>query len=56
MLIMHRFYWGKSVIWGMNKVQKQELTLAQQELNFQVEFFTAKSSGIPDSNQSHYFG
>ncbi|MGD9698451.1 MoxR family ATPase [Acinetobacter haemolyticus] len=26
----------------MNKVQKQELTLAQQELNFQVEFFAEK--------------
>ncbi|MFH7805865.1 MULTISPECIES: AAA family ATPase [unclassified Acinetobacter] len=30
------------MIWGMNKVQKQELTLAQQELNFQVEFFAEK--------------
>jgi len=30
------------VIWGMNKVQKQELTPAQQELNFQVESYAAK--------------
>lgn len=30
------------MIWGTNKVQKQELTPAQQELNFQVEFFAAK--------------
>lgn len=30
------------MIWGMNKVQKQELTPAQQELNFQVESYAAK--------------
>lgn len=30
------------MIWGTNKVQKQELTPAQQKLNFQVESYAAK--------------
>ena len=30
------------MIWGMNKVQKQELTHEQQQLNDQVESYAAK--------------
>ena len=40
---MHRFFIGdKSVIWGTNKVQKQELTHEQLELNHQVASYALK--------------
>mgnify|MGYP003460616416 FL=1 len=43
MLLMHRFFIGdKSVIWGTNKVQKQELTHEQLELNHQVASYALK--------------
>jgi len=43
MLLMHRFFIGdKSVIWGTNKVQKQELTHEQLELNHKVASYALK--------------
>ena len=42
MLIMHRFLLGKSVIWAVNKVEKQQLTAQQQQFNEKVQAYAPK--------------
>ena len=39
---MHRFLLGKSVIWAVNKVEKQQLTAQQQQLNEKVQAYAPK--------------
>ncbi len=39
---------GFTVIWGTEKVQKQQLTQAQQQLNAQIESYARKNSGFFD--------
>ena len=39
---MHRFLLGKSVIWAVNKVEKQQLTAQQQQFNEKVQAYAPK--------------
>ena len=39
---MHRFLLGKSVIWAVNKVEKQQLTAQQQQFNEKVPAYAPK--------------
>ena len=39
---MHRFLLGKSVIWAVNKVEKQKLTAQQQQFNEKVQAYAPK--------------
>ena len=39
---MHRFLLGKSVIWAVNKVEKQQLTAQQEQFNEKVQAYAPK--------------